>query len=157
MVLLSAGSLSAQTSSIWSDPAIGGEGKADPRQEFVSYVTRETAVKGDPNEAPHYLPLDGKWRVLLSTTDEGGEPGFYRPGFTSSAWQEVTVPNLEPDRGSDPFLDLMPPQLPPENPLVQYRAVIDVPYLWLDRDMFVHIEGVGGAYTLYVNDRRIGP
>ena len=155
-VLLSSGSLSAQTLDVWSDPAVGGEGKADPRQEFVSYVTRETAVKGDPNEAPHYLPLDGKWRVLVSTTEEGGEPGFYRPGFTSSAWQEVTVPNLEPDRGSDPFLDLMPPQLPPENPLVQYRAVIDVPYLWLDRDMFVHIEGVGGAYTLYVNDRRIG-
>lgn len=72
MVLLSAGSLSAQTSSIWSDPAIGGEGKADPRQEFVSYVTRETAVKGDPNEAPHYLPLDGKWRVCYRQRMRGG-------------------------------------------------------------------------------------
>ena len=67
-VLLSSGSLSAQTLDVWSDPAVGGDGKADPRQEFVSYVTRETAVKGDPNEAPHYLPLDGKWRVLVSTT-----------------------------------------------------------------------------------------
>ena len=75
-VLLSSGSLSAQTLDVWSDPAVGGEGKADPRQEFVSYVTRETAVKGDPNEAPHYLPLDGKWRVLVSTTEEGASLGF---------------------------------------------------------------------------------
>ena len=39
---------------------------------------------------------------------------------------------------------------------MQYRAQIEIPYLWLDRDLFLHVEGVGGGYSLYVNGRRIG-
>ena len=130
--------------------------KADSRPEFISYPTREAGETGDPANAPHYVSLAGKWRAIVSTTRQGGEPGFYKPAFTSTAWQEVDVPNTSVVQGLSPLEALTPPQLPAEIPLVQYRAVIDVPYLWLDRDMFIHVEGVGGAYTVYVNDRRIG-
>ncbi|MDD3108639.1 MAG: glycoside hydrolase family 2 TIM barrel-domain containing protein [Alistipes sp.] len=152
-ILCTAGTLSAQ---VWNDPSIGGEGKANPRPEFISYATRKAADLGKPSEAPHYVPLDGTWHAILSTTREGGEPGFYRPGFSSSRWKEINLPNLSTGASKANWNSLLPPQLPSEVPLIQYRTAIDVPYLWLDRDMFIHIEGVGGAYTLYVNGQRIG-
>ena len=154
-VCCAACSLAAQVP-VWNNPSVGGEGKADSRPEFISYPTREAGETGDPANAPHYVSLAGKWRAIVSTTRQGGEPGFYKPAFTSTAWQEVDVPNTSVVQGLSPLEALTPPQLPAEIPLVQYRAVIDVPYLWLDRDMFIHVEGVGGAYTVYVNDRRIG-
>ncbi|MFR5870310.1 MAG: hypothetical protein ACLUEV_00365 [Alistipes sp.] len=143
-VCCAACSLAAQVP-VWNNPSVGGEGKADSRPEFISYPTREAGETGDPANAPHYVSLAGKWRAIVSTTRQGGEPGFYKPAFTSTAWQEVDVPNTSVVQGLSPLEALTPPQLPAEIPLVQYRAVIDVPYLWLDRDMFIHVEGVGGA------------
>lgn len=156
LTLLLSASLAAQPSAPWSDPSVASEGKADPRPEFISYASREQAEDNIRDKAPHYVPLDGKWRVNVSTTEAGGEPGFYKPGFPASGWQEADVPNLAAASGASPLLTMAPPQLPDGNPLVQYRAAIDIPYLWLDRDIFLHVEGVGSAYALYVNDKRIG-
>ena len=140
----------------WADPLHASEGKVAPRQEFISYSSRELAEKDDMNDAPHYLPLAGKWRVNYSTTAQGGEAGFYQPRFSIAGWDETDLPNAAKAAGISPLAGLVPPQLPAENPLVQYRAAFDVPYLWLDRDMYIHIEGVGSAYALYINGRRVG-
>lgn len=140
----------------WADPLHASEGKATPRQEFISYSSRELAEKDDMNDAPHYLPLAGKWRVNYSTTAQGGEAGFYQPRFSIAGWDETDLPNAAKAAGISPLAGLVPPQLPAENPLVQYRAAFDVPYLWLDRDMYIHIEGVGSAYALYINGQRVG-
>ncbi len=140
----------------WEDPMHASVGKSAPRQEFISYSSRELAEKGDKNSAPHYLPLAGKWRVNYSTTRQGGERGFYQPGFPIAGWDEVDLPNASEAPGTSPFEGLVPPQLPAENPLVQYRAAFDLPSLWLDRDMYLHIEGVGSAYSLYINGKHIG-
>lgn len=143
------------TAQPWADPSHAAEGKIKPRQEFISYTIRDLAQKGEENEAQHYLPLAGKWRVYSSTTEQGGMAGFYQPRFSTANWDETTLPNTVPTTDKS-LLGLVPPQLPAENPLVQYRAAIEVPYLWLDRDMYIHIEGVGSAYTLYVNDHKVG-
>lgn len=151
------GALSAQPDrGVWADPSVGGRGKADPRPEFISYHTRELAEAGDPDKAAHYLSLEGKWRMNVSTTALGGEPGFSRPGYPVSSWSEIGMPNLAFSPEAFPAEGAVPPALPAEIPLVQYRAVIDIPYLWLDRELFLHIEGVGSAYTLLVNGREIG-
>ena len=141
---------------IWADPSYASFGKAKPRQEFISYVNREQAEQRNLVENDHYLPLEGKWRVLRSNTAEGGEPGFYRPRFSVASWGETTVPNVVPYEGVSPLTSLTPPALPSLIPLAQYRAEIDVPYLWLDRDVYLHIEGMSSAYSLYVNGVRVG-
>ena len=150
--LLGFGALGAQNApeGFWTDPSVASEGKADSRPEFVSYSTREQAETGDPSRSPHYVSLEGKWRVRHSTTASGGERDFYLPSFSAALWQQTELPNTAPVAGASP------PQLPAEIPLVQYRAQIEIPYLWLDRDLFLHVEGVGGGYSLYVNGRRIG-
>ena len=85
-VCCAACSLAAQVP-VWNNPSVGGEGKADSRPEFISYPTREAGETGDPANAPHYVSLAGKWRAIVSTTRQGGEPGFYkhrRPGRRST-------------------------------------------------------------------------
>ena len=156
--LLGFGALGAQNApeGFWTDPSVASEGKADSRPEFVSYSTREQAETGDPSRSPHYVSLEGKWRVRHSTTASGGERDFYLPSFSAALWQQTELPNTAPVAGASPLEGLVPPQLPAEIPLVQYRAQIEIPYLWLDRDLFLHVEGVGGGYSLYVNGRRIG-
>ena len=68
--LLGFGALGAQNApeGFWTDPSVASEGKADSRPEFVSYSTREQAETGDPSRSPHYVSLEGKWRVRRSTT-----------------------------------------------------------------------------------------
>lgn len=156
--LLGFGALGAQNApeGFWTDPSVASEGKADSRPEFVSYSTREQAETGDPSRSPHYVSLEGKWRVRHSTMASGGERDFYLPSFSAALWQQTELPNTAPVAGASPLEGLVPPQLPAEIPLVQYRAQIEIPYLWLDRDLFLHVEGVGGGYSLYVNGRRIG-
>ena len=145
--LLGFGALGAQNApeGFWTDPSVASEGKADSRPEFVSYSTREQAETGDPSRSPHYVSLEGKWRVRHSTTASGGERDFYLPSFSAALWQQTELPNTAPVAGASPLEGLVPPQLPAEIPLVQYRAQIEIPYLWLDRDLFLHVEGWEGA------------
>lgn len=140
----------------WRNPGYASFGKSAPRQEFISYTTRALADKGDPNEAEHYLSLAGQWSVHYGTTREGVVPKFYSPSYMTTSWNQANVPNLAPSSTPSPLDQMIPPQLPGEVPVVQYRAVIEVPYLWLDRDMYIHIEGVSGAYALFVNNQQVG-
>lgn len=139
----------------WSAPEYAAEGKAPFRSEFISFDIREHAEKRDLEKNQHYIELKGEWRANHATTAGGGVKGFHLPSYSVAAWEAVQIPNLS-TAGASPLARLAPPALPEENPLVQYRAEIEIPYLWLDRDLYLHIEGVGGAYALYVNDRRIG-
>ncbi len=141
----------------WADPSFVAEGKAQPRPEFISYEVRDLADRRNAEKTEYYLPLEGNWRVKYSNTAEGGVKNFSRRGYSVVSWDNVTVPNVDiVSGGKNSFAKLVPPQLPTEIPLVQYRAEIDVPYIWLDRDMFVQIENVGGAYSLYVNGKKVG-
>lgn len=140
----------------WAQSDYAGEGKAKPRPEFISYDTRPLAEAGNPDNAAHYLLLAGPWRINATTTAAGGAGGFSRRGYSTAAWDTEQVPNFSYSRAPHAFESLVPPRLPAENPLVQYRAEIEVPYMWLDRDLYIHIEGVGSGYSLFVNDKRIG-
>ena len=84
--LLGFGALGAQNApeGFWTDPSVASEGKADSRPEFVSYSTREQAETGDPSRSPHYVSLEGKWRVRYSTMASGGERDFYLPSFSAA-------------------------------------------------------------------------
>lgn len=115
----------------WSDPHIASEGKYHPRHEFVSFTTRPMAEKGDVKLSPHYLPLTS-WDIVKEKVDN-------------------------PKGGNSASLDgLIPPQLPAGIAMTKYRTILDVPYLWLDRDVFLHVEGLGQAHALYINDKKVG-
>lgn len=50
--------------------------------------------------SPHYVSLEGKWRVRHSTTASGGERDFYLPSFSTALWQQTELPNTAPVAGA---------------------------------------------------------
>ncbi|MBQ4278484.1 MAG: glycoside hydrolase family 2 [Rikenellaceae bacterium] len=153
--LLCAFGAGAQTPE-WQNPGIPSTHKAPLRAEFISYDLREAATAGDRSKSPHYLLLAGNWRAHAVDRPADRIEGFNRPMFSVARWDERAVPCLDAAPARSGLDGLTPPRLPGTNPTVQYRAEIEVPYMWLDRDMFIHIEGAQSGYYLWVNDRLVG-
>lgn len=145
--LLGFGALGAQNApeGFWTDPSVASEGKADSRPEFVSYSTREQAETGDPSRPPITCPSRASGGCAIRRRPREESATSICPLSRPPWWQQTELPNTAPVAGASPLEGLVPPQLPAEIPLVQYRAQIEIPYLWLDRDLFLHVEGVGGA------------
>lgn len=138
--------------------SVASEGKAAPRTEFISYDARKAAVDRDLDAATHYLPLQGSWRVRYIDDYKSSDATFAQRYYNASSWEALDVPS-KVDRYESfahQATKIVPPALPEAIPAVQYRAEIMVPLLWVDREMFVHVGGVGSAYTLYVNGRKVG-
>ncbi|MFI3266396.1 MAG: glycoside hydrolase family 2 TIM barrel-domain containing protein [Rikenellaceae bacterium] len=141
-----------------ANPLVYGENTMAPRTEFISYDTREAAVARDLDAANHFLPLSGKWRVRYVDSYTGVNDGFARPEFNVSRWDELDVPSSVDRYESFSSLSsqLVAPSLPTNIPVVQYRAEIMIPILWLDRDVYLHVGSVGSAFTLYVGGEKVG-
>ena len=140
----------------WQNPGVPAVNKAPARAEFISYDLREAASTDDPTQSPFFILLAGNWRVNAVSDPTQRIEGFNRPYFSVARWAERMVPCRDTETVVTGLERLVPPQLPEVNPTVQYRAEIEVPYLWLDRDMFIHIEGAQSGYYLYVNDKKVG-
>lgn len=141
-----------------ANPEVGVEGAAPLRTEFISYEVRRVAEDRDLDQTNYYLPLNGEWRVNYVDSYSSSDVSFAKRQFNAASWDRVNVPSNVSTYApfSQVGSSLVPPALPNNIPAVQYRAEIMVPLLWLDREMFVHVEGVGSAYTLYINGERVG-
>lgn len=128
----------------WTAPGHAAEGKARPRPEFISYDIRSVAEARDRSKASHYVSFEGKWQAKAAIAG--------KPGGGSTVYGPV-VTTLQPISS---FGGLTPPQIPSENPVVQFTTEIEIPVLWLDRDLFLHVDGIGTAYALFVNEKRMG-
>ncbi len=137
---------------------VASQNRAESRSEFISYDTREGARARDLEGAIYFLPLDGNWSVRYIDNYSGSNADFAQSSFSVKDWDQIAIPS-SPDFYA-PFMqiasELSPPELPKNIPVVQYRAEIMIPILWLDRKLFVHVEGVGSAFTLYVGGKEVG-
>lgn len=114
---------------MWLDPTVASYGKYHPRSEFVGYNTRLTAEAADLNLVPFYEVL--------------------------ADWDAEKVVTQNPNAAKN-HTPLAPPEVPSEIMVTKYRTIIDIPFLWLDRDIFLHVERTGGAHAVYMNDRLVG-
>ncbi|MDR2936125.1 MAG: hypothetical protein LBU80_02125 [Rikenellaceae bacterium] len=122
--------------SAWSDPATPAINRPASRTRFIAYNRREDAETFSFEKSPFYLSLNGAWN------GENGRSTRF-PGHWATA-------------SADEMKGLQPPALPAENPVARFSKTIDVPVLWLDRAVFVHIGGLQPGGTLYVNGRAAG-
>ena len=109
------------------------------RTAFVGYDRYEDAVTFDRTKSPYVVSLNGEWE-------------FERNGERKT----IAVPGHFAEKSPDALAGLKPPALPADNAAGRYRRRIDIPVLWLDRDIFLRFEGVKGGLTLYVNGKPVG-
>ncbi len=102
------------------------------RTAFMSYGNGENAVTFDPAKSEYYISLNGDWGAGM------------------------TVPGYFAEKSPEALAGLNPPALPTENKVGRYERQIEIPMLWLDRDIFLRIEGLKGGLTLFVNGKSVG-
>ena len=95
---------------------------------------------------PHYVSLEGKWRVRHSTTTQEEKRDFYLPSF-SAALAADRVAEYGSRGGSLAARRARAAATACRDSAGAVPAQIEIPYLWLDRDLFC-MSRVGGAVHL---------
>ncbi len=150
----------------WLNPQVTGLNRLPGRALLVPWPDADSA---DPDAGIHtpgafHQVLNGRWRFRLLAN-----PGEMREEFTSPEagdgdWPEIEVPGHWMLQGWDkpiytnvkmPF-DADPPHVPDENPTGVYRTSFEVPSHWEGRRIILGFGGVGSAFYVWVNGRRIG-
>ncbi|WP_231333699.1 glycoside hydrolase family 2 TIM barrel-domain containing protein [Actinomadura graeca] len=146
------------------DPEMTGEGQEPPHSVLRPYGDARAALAGDARRWTR--SLDGTWRFALADRPSEVPGGFYRDGYDTSRWREVTVPHTwQSDRLDHPVFRNIPTEVVPDdpprtprdiNPTGAYVRSLRVPADWEGRRTFLRFEGVTSAYLVWVNGRYAG-
>lgn len=134
----------------------------------VTYVPVNSTEQlfDDVRNSSYYKSLNGKWKFNWVFKPEDRPLNFYQLDFNSNDWDEINVPsswqmegygkpiytNIEyPFEKNPPFIDGGN-----GNPVGSYLKSFFVPENWLDNRVYIHFDGVGSAYYLWVNGRFVG-
>ncbi len=137
-----------------------------PRTQLMSYAKAEEALTGDYSQSDYYQNLDGQWqfKYFASARDLGSEHTDRE--FDDSAWQAITVPmNLEMAgvkgaRYADSTyvfdFNKQSMELSSLGSAAVYRRKFKIPYLWEERQIFLHLGALGSASVVYINGKQVG-
>ena len=152
----------------WQDEKTVAVGKYKPRPVFMSYNNREQALENNYANSDYYISLNGLWKFIY-TDDHKEIPvnAITAPSVDFSTWYDVEVPgNWELQGFGVPIYtdatyefapeNPQPPLLPTNVPVGIYKKNIDIPFAWLDRDIFLHIGGAKSGVYVYINGEKAG-
>ncbi len=132
---------------------------------FISYTTRELALKGDKTKSKFYLSLDGKWKFNYSPTVDQSPTDFYKLNSDTKNWADIDVPgNWELQGFGYPFyvgsgygIKRNPPLIPKDNsPVGSYKKNFSVPKSWDGKEVVIHFGSVASAFYVWVNGKMVG-
>lgn len=138
----------------WNDAAKMNEGKEPARTQFISYDRRDDASTYDPAKSPFFRSLNGEWRFLIVNDPSNIDDSFYM--LSGMAGEPMAVPGYWAEVSSGDYEGIKPPKLPVNNAVGQYRLYVDIPVGWLDRDIFIRLDGIKSGAALYVNGKYVG-
>lgn len=112
----------------------------------VLYASATDVKKGDYEQSPYYLSLNGKWKFHWVKNPDLRPKDFYKPSFYTGGWADINVPGNWERQGygtaiyvneTYEFDDKMfnfkknPPLVPyKENEVGSYRRTFTVPAGW---------------------------
>ncbi len=149
----------------WENPEIIQRNKEAARAYFITYDSKEKALKERKAYNGLYKNLDGLWKFSLVKRPEDRPKDFYRVDFKDETWDEIPVPSnweLEgfdrpiytnvkyPFPANPPFVDNQ------YNPVGTYRRTFEVPAGWGDKEVILHFGSISGYATIYVNGQEVG-
>ncbi|KAK7427337.1 hypothetical protein QQZ08_006106 [Neonectria magnoliae] len=137
-----------------------------PRPHFFIFDTASSALTHDSSLA-RVQCLSGTWKFHFSKTPLEGPDDFYRPGYDTSAFENVSVPGMWQLQGYGKG---------PHYSNVEYPWAVDPPYVSQqdnecgryitkfrvskafaeDSQLRLRFEGVDSASTLWVNGKEVG-
>ncbi len=144
-----------------------------PDVESALAATR-SAVKAPMRAAsPYYQALNGTWKFNWVERPADRPVDFFTTNFDDSAWVDAPVPNnmellgygipYYTNGGSEFQIcikserKITPPFIPHTyNPVGSHRRWFTIPEGWANRAVFLHFDGVGAGYYVWVNGEKVG-
>lgn len=168
-LLLHTTTTTAQTFREWQDLSVNAVNRLPMSSYSFAYESRESALKGCPDESSNYMSLNGVWRfnwvreVSMRPTD------FYRMDYNDKGWAAMPVPGMWELNGyGDPLyvnwnyawkgsFKNNPPFVPEENNHVgSYRKEVIIPVAWEGKRIIAHFGSVTSNMYLWVNGKYVG-
>ncbi len=152
---------------VWEQPELVAIARRPMRVPRLPAPDVEVArATGGRDGSPWFQRLDGRWRFSLSPAPERVPVEFFREAFDDSAWDEVDVPGCFTSQGYAPPIytniqmpwgsDILPPNVPADNPAGLYRTQFRLPRDWGQRRVILHFGGAESVLLVWMNGRFIG-
>ena len=156
----------------WEDPAVNGENRLDACA-FLAPLAEASAALTDAlePETPYVRSLNGDWKFSWCGDPAQRPVDFFRTDFDDSRWGTIDVPSCVELRGYGVpiYTNVRYPHAWLEplvrdrfatnvvyNPVSSYRTCFTVPDSWKGRRVILRFEGVGSAYYVWVNGKKVG-
>ena len=150
----------------WRDINTVKVNKEYPRTEFMTYNTRQEALKGSFTNSSNYKSLNGKWNFYY-TDSYKNLPDNIESSSSNVKWNKINVPGNWEMQGFGTAIytntsyefqprNPQPPHLPEANPVGVYQREFEIPSSWNGKNIFLHIDGAKSGVYVYINGKEVG-
>jgi len=156
----------------WEDPTIYSLGQEPlhcdhlPYASVHDFVNRHHIKRADN---PRYVDLNGIWKFAWVEQPKDRRSldglGFYHDAYDTSDWDDIPVPsNWQLEGHGVPIyvnktylFPINPPYVDNNyNPVGSYKRTFTTPQEWKGLEIFLNIESVKSAATIWINGEQIG-
>ncbi len=144
-----------------------------PARTYAMPLANEDAAFTDAllPTTPYAISLNGEWKIKWVGDPARRPADFWNPSFDDSDWAPIDVPSCVEMRGYGipiytsiryPHKMEWPKILDRDsgthdyNPVSSYRRTFTVPESWKGRRVILRFDGVGSAYYVWVNGKKVG-
>jgi len=156
----------------WEDPAVNSIDRL-PARTYSMPLASEADAFTDALEpsTPWKMTLNGTWTFHWVAEPAQRPVGFEAPDYDVSKWGTIDVPSCVELRGhgQPQYVNVNYPHnsdwpaiknrwtaKPDYNPVSSYRRTFAVPDAWKGRKIVLRFDGVGSAYYVWINGKRVG-
>ena len=163
----------------WENPEVNSINRLSARTYAMPLADEQAAFSDalEP-ETPYKMSLNGDWRFSWVGDPARRPLDFWKADFDDADWATIDVPSCVEMRGYGspiytniryPHKDVSNPAdkdfakildrdsgTPDYNPVSSYRRTFAVPEAWKDRRVILRFDGVGSAFYVWVNGKKVG-
>ena len=163
----------------WENPEVNSINRL-PARTYAMPLADEAAALSDALEpaTPYKASLNGEWKISWVGDPARRPLDFWKTDFDDSDWATIDVPSCVEMRGYGvpiytnirfPHKDASQPSdkdfakildrdsgTPDYNPVSSYRRTFTVPEGWKGRRVILRFDGVGAAFYVWVNGKKVG-
>ena len=167
----------------WNDVTVTQINREEAHTLAIPFATEEDVRNNSIEQSPYFLSLNGTWKFRWTGNPETIPAGFQSEGYSTSDWDDITVPSVWQLYGIrhgkewdqplyvntrypftyDADYNVMADRPDDwtynnemKNPVGSYKRAFTLPAEWKGRDVFVRFNGAGPGYYLWVNGKQVG-
>ena len=150
----------------WENSEVFNINKEPAHATLLPYLNMASAL--EKKESTLFLSLNGKWHFNWVKKPSDRPINFFTPEYDASGWNLIDVPSNWQMKGYGMPIYLNT-RYPPSvkltnipsidheyNPVGSYKKGFSLSKEWVNREVFIHFDGVKSAFYLWINGHQIG-